>query len=45
MEELSTSIGNNDKIKTIEPQIKNEEYKIAYDKWKKILHNKLNINQ
>ena len=45
MEELSTSLGNNDKIKTIEPQIKNEEYKIAYDKWKKILHNKLNINQ
>jgi len=45
MQELSTSLGNNDKIKTIEPQIKNEEYKIAYDKWKKILHNKLNINQ
>ena len=45
MEELSTSLGNNDKIKTIEPQIKNEEYEIAYDKWKKILHNKLNINQ
>ena len=45
MEELSTSLGNNDKIKTIEPQIKNEEYKIAYDKWKKILHNKLKINQ
>ena len=45
MEELSNSLGNNDKIKTIEPQIKNEEYKIAYDKWKKILHNKLNINQ
>ena len=45
MEELSTSLGNNNKIKTIEPQIKNEEYKIAYDKWKKILHNKLNINQ
>ena len=45
MEELSTSLGNNDKIKIIEPHIKNEEYKIAYDKWEKILNNKLNTNQ
>ena len=45
LEHLSTSLRNNDKIKTIEPQIKNEKYKIAYDKWKIFLDNKLNTNQ
>ena len=45
LEHLSTSLRNNDKIKIIEPQIKNEKYKIAYDKWKIFLDNKLNTNQ
>ena len=44
-EQLSASLDNRDKIRTVEPRSKNEAYKIAYNKWKKILDNKLNINQ
>ena len=44
-EQLSAFLDNKDKIRTVEPRSKNEAYKIAYNKWKKILDNKLNINQ
>tara|TARA_B100000886_G_scaffold74845_1_gene48309 strand:+ start:940 stop:2427 length:1488 start_codon:yes stop_codon:yes gene_type:complete len=45
VEQLSASTDNRDKIRTVEPRSKNEAYRIAYNKWKKILDNKLNINQ